>query len=185
MDKRFLYVYNKEKKYKNIIDLIDLDDRIRYLKIDTDVLVIEADYDYTFSEFENFREFVVGELLIDFIGFFVPKNFDFTIEEVKIVFERLNSGLYDISDLITEICLNKLELMKKKLRSNYYNLVGIENINTAIGFIENNFNASLTSKQLFLHRNTLNYRLDNFNIKTEMDLKNFRTAMAIYLLFKR
>jgi len=71
------------------------------------------------------------------------------------------------------------------LRSYYYNLVGIDNINTVLGFIENNFNASKTSKNLYLHRNTLNYRLEHFALKTEMDIKKFQTALAIYLLFKR
>jgi len=185
MDKRYLYVFNKESDYKSIIALINLDERIRYLKVDFDVLVIEADCDYTLNEFENFREFVLGELLIDFVGFFIPKGFDFSIEELKAIFEKINLGIYDIASFIIEVCLNKCDNFKKKLKSFYYSLVGIENINTALGFIENNFNASLTSKQLYLHRNTLNYRLDNFILKTEMDIKSFQTAMALYLLFKR
>ena len=185
MDKRYLYVFNKENDYKQITALIDLDQRVRYLKNDTDVLVVEADYDYTINDFENFREFVLGELLIDFVGLFVPKNFEFTPEELKPVFEKINYGIYDIPNFILEVSFNKLDGFKKKLRSYYYNLVGIENLNTALGFIENNFNATTTSKQLFLHRNTLNYRLDNFYQKTEMDIKKFKTAMALYLLFKR
>ncbi|PKK94416.1 MAG: hypothetical protein CVV60_06540 [Tenericutes bacterium HGW-Tenericutes-5] len=185
MDKRYLYVFNKEGDYKSIIALINLDERIRYLNIISGVLVIEADCDYTLNEFENFREFVLGELLVDFIGFFIPKDFDFSIEELKVIFEKINFGIYDIASFIMEVCLNKYDNFKKKLKSFYYNLVGIENINTALGFIDNNFNASFTSKQLYLHRNTLNYRLDNFVLKTEMDIKSFKTAIALYLLFKR
>lgn len=185
MDKRYLYVFNKESDYKSIIALINLDERIRYLKVDFGVLVIEADFDYALNEFENFREFVLGELLIDFVGFFIPKDFDFSVEELKAVFEKINFGIYDISGFIMEVCLNKMDNFKKKLKSFYYNLVGIENINTVLGFIENNFNASSTSKQLYLHRNTLNYRIDNFILKTEIDIKSFKAAMALYLLFKR
>lgn len=185
MDKRYLYIFNKESDYKQITALIDLDQRVRYLKNDTGVLVVEADYDYTINDFESFREFVLGELLVDFVGLFVPINFEFTPDELKLVFEKINYGIYDIPNFILEVSFNKIDGFKKKLRSYYYNLVGIENLNTALGFIENNFNASSTSKQLFLHRNTLNYRLDNFYKKTEMDTKNFKTAMALYLLFKR
>ncbi len=185
MDKRYLYVFNKESDYKQIIALIDLDQRIRYYKNDTDILIVEADLDYTLSDFENFREFVLGELLVDFVGLFVPKNFDFSPDELKPVLGKINYGIYDIANFILEISINKLDGFKKKLKNHYYNLVGIENLNTALGFIENNFNASSTSKQLYLHRNTLNYRLDNFHQKTEIDIKNFKMAMALYLLFKR
>jgi len=185
MDKRYLYIFNKESDYKQIIALIDLDQRIRYYKNDTDILIVEADLDYILSDFENFREFVLGELLVDFVGLFVPKNFDFSPDELKPILEKVNYGIYDIANFILEISFTKLDGFKKKLKSHYYNLVGIENLNTALGFIENNFNASSTSKQLYLHRNTLNYRLDNFHQKTEMDIKNFKTAMALYLLFKR
>lgn len=185
MDKRYLYIFNKENDYKQIAALIDLDQRVRYLKNDTGVLVVDADSDYTINDFENFREFVLGELLIDFVGLFVPINFEFRPDELKPVFEKINYRIYDIPNFILEVSFNKIDGFKKKLRSYYYNLVGIENLNTALGFIENNFNASSTSKQLFLHRNTLNYRLDNFYKKTEMDTKNFKTAMALYLLFKR
>ncbi|MCK4551507.1 MAG: helix-turn-helix domain-containing protein [Tenericutes bacterium] len=46
-------------------------------------------------------------------------------------------------------------------------------------------NASKTAKTLYMHRNTLNYRLDNFINKTEIDVRKFKGAIAIYLLFKR
>ena len=40
-------------------------------------------------------------------------------------------------------------------------------------FFENNLNVSETSRQLFIHRNTLVYRLDKIQKKTNLDLRNF------------
>jgi carbohydrate diacid regulator len=45
-------------------------------------------------------------------------------------------------------------------------------------FFENNLNVSETSRQLFIHRNTLVYRLDKIQKNTELDLRNFEDAIA-------
>ena len=54
-------------------------------------------------------------------------------------------------------------------------------------FLENNSNATLTAKQLYIHRNTLQYRLDKFMQKTGINLKDFNSSITVYLaclLFK-
>ena len=51
-------------------------------------------------------------------------------------------------------------------------------------FIDNNMNSSATSKKLFMHRNTLNYRIDNFIEQTKINVKTFKGANAIYMLYK-
>jgi hypothetical protein len=48
-------------------------------------------------------------------------------------------------------------------------------------FLKNNMNASITAKNLFIHRNTLQYRLDKFADKTGILLKDFYSAMTVYL----
>ncbi|GIN87197.1 hypothetical protein J6TS2_35830 [Heyndrickxia sporothermodurans] len=48
-------------------------------------------------------------------------------------------------------------------------------------YLENHSNASLTAKQLFLHRNSLQYRIDKFTDKTGFDLKSFPHAVIVYL----
>ena len=45
-------------------------------------------------------------------------------------------------------------------------------------FFENNLNVSDTSSQLFIHRNTLVYRLDKIQKNTNLDLRNFEDAIA-------
>ncbi|MBU8880040.1 helix-turn-helix domain-containing protein [Bacillus sp. FJAT-29790] len=48
-------------------------------------------------------------------------------------------------------------------------------------FLQNNSNVSLTAKKLYIHRNTLQYRLDRFTEKTGINLKDFNSATTVYL----
>jgi hypothetical protein len=48
-------------------------------------------------------------------------------------------------------------------------------------FLENNLNASMTAKKLYIHRNTLQYRLDKFIDKTGVQLKDFYGAFTVFL----
>jgi DNA-binding PucR family transcriptional regulator len=48
-------------------------------------------------------------------------------------------------------------------------------------FLENNLNASMTAKKLFIHRNTLQYRIDKFVEKTGIQLKDFYGAFTVFL----
>jgi len=52
-----------------------------------------------------------------------------------------------------------------------------EILNTVNKFFENNLNVSETSRQLYIHRNTLVYRLDKLQKMTGLDLRNFDDAI--------
>jgi len=53
-------------------------------------------------------------------------------------------------------------------------------------FINCNLNIALASRELFLHRNTLIYRLDRIQRTTNLDVRKFDDALIlrILLLFK-
>ena len=53
---------------------------------------------------------------------------------------------------------------------------------TAEQFLENNLNISETSRALFLHRNTLMYRLEKIKRMTGLDLKNFSDAVTFRVI---
>lgn len=57
-----------------------------------------------------------------------------------------------------------------------------ELLHTLQVYIENNMNASLTAKKMFMHRNSLLYRIDKFTEKTGLDIKQFEVAWVIYFL---
>jgi len=53
-----------------------------------------------------------------------------------------------------------------------------ETLTTIYKFFENNLNVSETSRQLFIHRNTLVYRLDKLQKTTGLDLRAFDDAIT-------
>ena len=53
-----------------------------------------------------------------------------------------------------------------------------ETLTTIQKFFENNLNVSETSRQLFIHRNTLVYRLDKLQKSTGLDLRAFEDAIT-------
>lgn len=48
-------------------------------------------------------------------------------------------------------------------------------------FVQFNLNISETAKELYMHRNSLQYRLDRFHENTGIDIRQFHHAMAVYL----
>lgn len=57
-------------------------------------------------------------------------------------------------------------------------------LHTGVKFIENDLNISKTSSSLFLHRNTLIYRLEKIKEILGLDLKTFKDSFVFYLSIK-
>ncbi len=57
-----------------------------------------------------------------------------------------------------------------------------ETLVTVNKFFENNLNVSETSRQLYIHRNTLVYRLDKLQKMTGLDLRNFDDAIIFKIM---
>ena len=57
-----------------------------------------------------------------------------------------------------------------------------EMINTAEEFLENSLNVSETSRKLYLHRNTLTYRLDKIEKATGLNIRKFSDAVTFRLI---
>ena len=53
-----------------------------------------------------------------------------------------------------------------------------ETLTTVNKFFENNLNVSETSRQLFVHRNTLVYRLEKLQKSTGLDVRTFDDALT-------
>lgn len=62
-----------------------------------------------------------------------------------------------------------------------YEALDSETLLTIQKFFENNLNGSETSRQLFVHRNTLVYRLDKVQKITSLDLRSFDDAVLFKL----
>ncbi|WP_181349259.1 CdaR family transcriptional regulator [Thalassobacillus sp. CUG 92003] len=56
-----------------------------------------------------------------------------------------------------------------------------ELLQTIKAFIQCNFNTTLAAKELYMHRNSLQYRIDKFIEKTGIDVRQFDEALTAYL----
>ena len=101
----------------------------------------------------------------------VGKVFD--TEKSIISYDNLGIGrlIYQLPTTLCELFLN--EVFKKESIS----VLDSETIYTIQKFFENNLNVSETSRKLFVHRNTLVYRLDKIKKLTGLDLREFDDAI--------
>ncbi|SEO48427.1 PucR C-terminal helix-turn-helix domain-containing protein [Amphibacillus marinus] len=49
-------------------------------------------------------------------------------------------------------------------------------------YLESNSNTTLAAKEMYMHRNSLQYRIDKFIEKTGIDVKQFEGALSVYLV---
>lgn len=57
-----------------------------------------------------------------------------------------------------------------------------ELMNTVYGFLNNGMNISRTARALYMHRNTLNYRIKAVIKKTGLDIRSFDMAVTFKIL---
>ena len=102
----------------------------------------------------------------------VGKVFD--TEKSIINYENLGIGrlIYQLPTTLCEIFLS--EVFKK----NTIDTLDQETLFTINKFFENNLNVSETSRKLFVHRNTLVYRLEKIKKLTGLDLRQFDHAIV-------
>jgi len=102
----------------------------------------------------------------------VGKVFD--TEKSIINYEKLGIGrlIYQLPTTLCEIFLR--EVFKK----NSIDALDQETLFTINKFFENNLNVSETSRKLFVHRNTLVYRLEKIKKLTGLDLRLFDHAIV-------
>ena len=101
----------------------------------------------------------------------VSKVFD--TEKDVINYENLGIGRL-IYQLPTTLCKKFLDEVFKK---DSLEQLDEDTISTIQKFFENSLNISETSRKLFIHRNTLVYRLDKIQKNTGLDLREFDDAI--------
>lgn len=98
----------------------------------------------------------------------------FETEKNIISYENLGIGrlIYQLPTTLCEMFLQEV-FKKESLES-----LDRETLMTIQSFFENNLNVSETSRKLFVHRNTLVYRLEKIRKLTGLDLREFEHAIT-------
>lgn len=152
---------------------------------------VEGVLDHIESEFMIKSKIVIGSSVSSIKD--VNKSYDNANQLVKYIF-RTNSSksIFKFEDMLIENLIGKLEDDKlEEIYLEYCRINDIEKLNfelieTIRAFFENNLNITDTASSLFLHRNTLIYRINRIESFTKLDIRKFEDAfkMKILLLIK-
>lgn len=100
----------------------------------------------------------------------------------KIFYAEQNVAAYSalgIGRLIYQLPVNLCKIFIEEIfGDNVPSDLDEETLNTLNKFFENNLNVSETSRQLFVHRNTLVYRIEKIHQSTGLDLRCFDDALT-------
>jgi hypothetical protein len=186
--KRRVFIY-QECISEEIIELFNsLGTSFFIESVDDDIITL-IDSDYYNPEpvdLGGFSELILEDFDSNITMFLEPYlEKEFLIgNDIKHFIKDIPHGVYQFEDIVTYSVVRNNEVLKGKILEYINNLVNSEVIHTVLEFIENNMNSSSTSKKLYMHRNTLNYRIDNFIETTKINVKTFKGANAVYLLYK-
>lgn len=133
-------------------------------------------------DFHQLSEWLVSEMFIDHTLFLFHaidlKMIDLLEEHIS----WFDPGVYDLADVIIFSVSRRMDAFTIKLHKQITQLVGEETMRTVYEFMQAELNQTQAAKQLYMHRNTLLYRLDHFKRITLIDVSKFRGAFAIRLL---
>ncbi len=100
----------------------------------------------------------------------------------KIFYAEKNIAAYSalgIGRLIYQLPVNLCQIFIEEIfGENVPSDLDEEMLNTLNKFFENNLNVSETARQLFVHRNTLVYRIEKIQKNTGLDLRSFDDALT-------
>ena len=186
--KRRVYIY-QENLSSELVELFSsFGDQITVESVEDNLItVLDTDYynpePVDLSAFQELIQEDFGGEVIIFVEPYVDSNFVLG-EKIKEFVPSLPYGVFFFDDVITYAVLKQNHELKKAVREFILDATNSEVIHTVREFIENNMNSSLSAKKLYMHRNTLNYRIENFIEATHINVKTFKGANAIYMLCK-
>ncbi|GEM_PF-870701 len=187
MLKRHIYLYQEDISDELPLVFEAINDNIRVDSVTADVMTI-VDTDYYNEEPFDIEELHML-LLEDFnrdITIVVEPYLDCPFplgDSLRAFVPAMPPGVHYFEDVIAHAVLKHNETLKQEIKTFIASRVKPDVIHTAREFIANNMNSSISAKKLFMHRNTLNYRIDNFIEQTTINIKTFRGANAIYMLY--
>jgi len=186
--KRRVYLYQKDINHEISELFNNLGENIIVESIGNDVMTI-LDSDYYNPEpidLVSFQELIqddFGREVSIFIEPYLDEEFSLG-KDIRDILYLLPFGVYFFEDVITYVVLKNILDLKQKIKRYISEKNNEDVIYTVREFIENNMNSSLSAKKLYMHRNTLNYRIENFIDATNINVKTFKGANAIYMLYK-
>ncbi|MDR1781637.1 MAG: helix-turn-helix domain-containing protein [Bacilli bacterium] len=184
--KRHIYIWtnNKEKK-ESILKYLNKHDEniINVTTIYEDILFIEEEYlqfkdvfDYHIIYYQFTNE-LKTDLSILFINDGIFNDVDKIIKEF---FLNTYCDIYDAGGLVYYFFVLNDDL--QYVDDFYSFLETVDDVlkNTVFAYLDNNLNSLQTAKDMYIHRNTLSYRLNRFEFVTGINIRTLRSASMIH-----
>ena len=143
------------------------------LKIEVELAVFEEWIDCQMIHGSIVSDFGVDTTIVEINDI----AFSFLTEDMIVQYlPSLERKAYQINSLL--IALSRHLKPKQLLKRQLVDYIGQEYISTILTIGKMNMNFSMTAKALFLHRNSLNYRVDKIKQKTSIDVRTFQGLRA-------
>lgn len=193
--------FRKNKSYKYIIlncnDLDDADYIVDAIFIESKVYKVNNDIIVFYTDELDSKEIydMVSAISVDldkkiklFKGNVINSNNIDGFEDIYNAYTNFANRDYsysDISDLVVYLLSNDMESL---INIKNYLLEGIINdsqiIKLVLSLCENNLNVTKTASSMYMHRNTINNKLETIKKETGFDIQSFNDAMTLFLLLK-
>lgn len=134
------------------------------------------------SDYESFHLNLIKIFSMEMVEFGIQASFlivpFFDYLFIKYLYKMGNSV-----NTAFELFLNNLnaEFVKKDLKS-IIEKIEKKDLDTIKAFLRCNCNSSIAAKELYLHRNSFNYRMNHFIESTKMDIRDVNTINFLNLL---
>lgn len=195
----FLFLVNLENSRYEALNII----RQSYNEEDVisliygDNIVIIGNFDEVEEHAKSIGESIVNDLYLKYCISYSEKFYDSnglknayeTAKETLMLRKKfdIRGNIFSYNKLLFEkIVYNIKEDVKKQIFDKFkdkFNSFDNEMIITIEEFINCDLNISDAARKLYIHRNTLIYRLDKINKETGFDIRNFREAAVFIIAF--
>jgi len=157
------------------------------------ILIEEQSSDVVTISYDQIIDILMSDLYVTikfFVGPYheqythVKRHYNMLIHEAHTVFAYSNKSVVTYVDAVP---IFFIDTASHSVRSSISEIIlqefihDGETLKMIETFLACNLNISETAKELYMHRNSLQYRLDRFYEKTSIDVRKFHEAMSVYL----
>lgn len=153
-----------------------------YYSEQPEILSFEEIIDVLMSDFYTKIRFFISEFSSDIES--APAIFEWSEHSFKVAEQYRIAAVATYKDILPYLFIDALPLDQRKhiTRSVLHEVKGEPDLlHTIQVFLESGSNATLAAKNLYMHRNSLQYRVDKFTEKTGLDVKQFQHGVSTYL----
>ncbi|WP_051353038.1 PucR family transcriptional regulator [Thalassobacillus devorans] len=145
-------------------------------------LSFEQIIDVFMSDFYKKLSFYVSEFVDDIDD--AASHFSWSKQCFYTAQNYLKKDVTNFIDVLPYVYLEQLpdDQTRRVTQATLQNVIDEPDLlHTVQVFLECNSNATVTAKKLYMHRNSLQYRIDKFIEKTGIDVRQFQFALPTYL----